>query len=143
MDFALSEIDTKPGAQSGTAVALLKLDGTPLTNAKQEPVTLTLLGADSDTYRRLSRELGRKRIVRMQKNRGGAATDEELDLQEKEDIQLLASATLAWSGILDSKKADIPFNRENAIDLYTKFPVAREQAERAIIDRTRFIQPSR
>jgi hypothetical protein len=142
MDFALSEIDTKAGADAGAELQLLRLDASPLLNKKKEPITLTLLGSDSSLYRRLNRELGRARLARMQKSRTTATTDEELDRIEKEDIDLLARITTGWSGILDTKDKPIPFSLENAVDLYTKFPVAREQAERFVVDRGRFIQPS-
>lgn len=142
MDFALSEIDVKTRANEGTEVPLTNLAGNPLLNAKKKPVAITVLGVDSDTYRRLNRALGRKRLQRLQKARGGIATDEEIDLQEKEDIELLGQITTGWSGVLDTKEKEIPFSLDNIIDLYTKYPPAREQVEKAMADRTRFIQPS-
>lgn len=142
MDFALSDIDTKTGADAGTEVAFTRLDGSPLLNAKKGPVGVTVLGADSATYRRLNRETGRKRLERMQKQRSRSLSDEQLDAIEAEDIKLLANVTTGWFGVLDSKEKELPFSLEGVVELYTKFPVAREQAEQAINDRTRFIKAS-
>jgi hypothetical protein len=142
MDFALDDIDTREKANSGVVVPLKKLDGTPLLNKLKQPISLTLLGADSDQWRRLNRELGRVRVERLQKRRGEGMSDEMLDLSNREDIEIIAKATTGWSGMLDSKDKPIEFSLENVIDLFTKYPVAREQAEQAIGDRTRFTKAS-
>lgn len=142
MDFALSDIDTKAGADLGTEVAFLRLDGSPLLNAKGEPVGVNVLGADSATYRRLNRELGRRRLERLQKQRGRALTDDQLDQIEREDIALLSKITTGWFGVLDSKGKEIPYTTDAVGELFNQYPVAREQTETAVNDRTRFIKAS-
>jgi hypothetical protein len=142
MDFALSALDTVTKAEEGINVPLLNLDGTPLPNANKDPQGLTLLGGDSKQYRAASRNLQRSRLERMQKSRGKLSTDEELDAATAEDIELLVAVTTGWFGILDSKGKEIPFSKEGVRELYTRYPVVREQAENAVLDRTRFTQPS-
>lgn len=142
MDFALGAIDTREKAEQGVEVPLVRLDGEPLLNNLKQPVSLTVLGSDSRAYRTANRHLQRQRLERAQKARGKLATDEQLDEAEKEDIELLVAITTGWSGVLDSKDKPVPFSKEAVRELYTRYPVAREQADNAALDRTRFTQPS-
>jgi hypothetical protein len=142
MDFALSEIDTKTGAEAGVEVAFKNLKGEPLLNAKKEPVGVTVLGSDSKAYRAGARDLTRRRIDRAQKSKGKPLSDDMLDAAEKDDIELLVGVTTGWFGVLDTKDKPIEFSKEGVRELYAKYPVAAEQANEAVLDRTRFIKPS-
>lgn len=142
MDFNLPEIDTS-AAETGVEVALKRIDGEPLLNAKKEPVTLTLIGADSKLYRKIVRKHARARVERTKKLKGEPQEDDTLIEEiEAEDLELIVACTLGWSGILDSKNAPVKFSKKAAEAFYTQMPIAKEQADRAIVDRAHFIKAS-
>jgi hypothetical protein len=136
MDFHLPQLDTRTQAESGVKVTLKGLDGTDL------PCGLVLLGGDSKAYRAAQRKLTRARLERTQQLRGKLADDKTLDQADAEEIEALADVTIGWWGMVDSKQKEVQFSREGVIALYTQFPIIREQADNAVVDRTRFIQPS-
>lgn len=140
-DFNLPEIDVVEAANAGIEFSLERLDGEPLLNAKKEAVTLTVLGTDSETYRKASRKLAKARVDRASKKGQRLGADEALDLLDAENVDLLVACTTNWSGVLDSKDKPVPFTEASCRAFYLKFPPAREQADRVISDRTRFIKP--
>lgn len=141
MDIALPQLDTKTLADQGIVVPLNDLAGNPAVNPSGEPITLTLYGADSEIYRKASRVLARKRVERAQKG-GTAVTDEAMDQAEADAIELLVGCTKSFSGFVDSKGKPVEFSAAAVRHIYTAFPAIRDQADRAIVDRTRFILPS-
>lgn len=142
MDFKLDAIDTS-AAIEGVDIPLKRVDGEPLLNALGKPVTLRLIGSDSPEYRRLTRKHARARIERSKKTKGDAVLDDAiLDAMEGEDLELIIACTKGWDGVLDSKDKPVPFSPEAAGELYRRFPLAREQADRAIVDRAHFIKAS-
>lgn len=141
MDFNLPGIDTTELAAKGVPVALKRVDGSPLLNALGEPVKLVLLGMDSPAYTKASRELARKRVERAQQG-GKSINDDALDAAEQDAVDLLVACTTGWEGVLDSKDKPVPFTTEAVRTFYQRFRPAREQADGAIVDRTRFIKPS-
>jgi len=60
---------------------------------------------------------------------------------EENSIRILAKATIGWTGFTNSG-VDFPFNEENAIMLYTRFPFIREQVERKAARRASFMKSS-
>lgn len=142
MDFALDALDTTTLAEQGVNVDLETLDGQPLLNAKKRPVGLILYGSDSKVYQTASRAMARKRVDRSAASKGKGITDDQLDAAAEDALDLLVACTKGWYGVLDSKKADVPFSPEAAKVFYTRFPPARDQAEAAIIDRARFTKAS-
>lgn len=143
MDFQLDAIDTVTLAEDGVYIPLKRLDGEPLLNAKGEPVQLRLHGSDSEAYRKASRALARKRMERAQaRKKLETVTDADLEAAAAEDLDMIVACTSGWKGILDSNQKPIPFSPEGARELYTRFPVAREQADTAIMDRARFTKGS-
>jgi hypothetical protein len=140
LDFALDAIDTITRATQGERMPLKRVDGEPLLNAKKEETGLVLLGTDSDDYRRANQRVTRERIKR---GRDKRMTEEKaLDAARLDDIELLADMTTDWFGILNTKGEPIPFSRDGAIALYKSYPVARDQADRFMADRTNFTKAS-
>jgi hypothetical protein len=143
MDIALPAVDTRTLAEQGVKVPVLDLTGNPLLNAKGEPVSLFLLGSDSKQYRSASRALARNRLKRAQTNKSkGAVSDDQLDAADADEVELIVQCTVGWEGIIDSKAKPVDYTPEGARWLYTTYPVIREQADKAIVDRARFTTPS-
>jgi hypothetical protein len=141
-DTALDTLDTTTLADEGAAVPLRLLNGQPALNVKKEPVELILYGADGENYRKASRVMARKRVERTQANNGGAIPDEQLDAANDDALDLIVACTKGWRGVLDAKGDQLKFTTDLAKEFYRRFPYAREQADAAIVDRTRFTKAS-
>lgn len=130
--FDLSSLDVVSAANTGVEVDLLH----PVTN---EPIGMKIkvIGRDSDEFRRLSNAQSRRRVNKMSKG-GFRATNANLEDVEAEGIELLAACTKGWTNVVVSGKV-IPFSKEAAVDLYTKYPWIKEQVDTAIGDRALFI----
>ncbi len=129
----LDALDMQQGADAGARMDLLH----PATG---EPTGawLTLLGTDSDIYRRAQRALQRKRMARAVKSRRMAIPPEEL---EAEALDLLVAVTTGWGG-LNAKGQPLAFSADAARAFYTRHRWAREQAEEFIGERANFLPKS-
>jgi len=131
--FDLSELDTTKISNEGFDVELYH----PATNVGLG-IVIRVLGRDSDEFRKVSNAQIKRRTERF--NRGGfrqpAITPEEL---EQNTIEILAACTVGWSGVVVDGK-EIPFSKDNAKMLYTRFPWIREQIDAAIGDRANFMR---
>lgn len=130
MDFA--NLDTADLANEGAVMPVHGPDGQPVTN-EGAPVTLTLLGDDSDVLTKFDR------ITTNQHLRGGQTITAEL--AEAKQIGRLARACVGWSGvILDGQP--LPHSEENAKLLFKRFRWLRQQAALFISDRANFLKAS-
>lgn len=132
----LSSIDTVKGANEGFDVRIYH----PGTNEDLD-VTINVLGKDSDEFQKVSRAQSKKRMAKLSK--GGFRNTSAIPLEEVEQdgIELLASCTRGWSGVVVDGK-EVPFSKDAAVDVYTRFPWIREQVDAAIGDRANFIKGS-
>lgn len=136
MDIALPAIDTRVNADAGVKMPVTLPNGTTyMQEDGKTPVSLTLLGADSQVYRDASMTLARKRLERGQ-NQG--TFDERVAEAEADAIGLLVAATINWDGINDSKGKLVPVSPEAVRFLFVKFPAIRDQAEAFINTRANF-----
>lgn len=143
MKFDLDAIDTKTLADEGVDMVVKKIGSDePLLARNNKPVTLTLLGPDSDVYREQTRAQVRKRLLRTTNKPGGGFS--ELDLLEADGdaLDLMVACTVGWKNVLDTDGKPVEFSRDAVRALYTGYPVVREQADAFIVDRTRFIKAS-
>lgn len=122
------------------------------------PLYITVLGKDSDVFRKLTAEQNRRRLAKMTKGnvmRLGSLSAEEL---EADAVELLAVCTVSWreqlvpdghavrEGESVSKSTlrlngeELACTRANATKLYVGFPWIREQVDTAIGDRANFIK---
>jgi len=144
--MGLAKLQTAENANSGRKLHLEHPDErTPLffDEAKQVPVTLTLLGKDSQAYIKAERT-NRNRAVENIKKRVAfsAAEDDRLG------SETLARCTTAWEGVpqgwLDGTDDEAPaeFSYENAVKMYENPGVAwvREQADDFIGKRANFLK---
>lgn len=137
MDFDLPGMDTKTLSEEGVAMPVKNLTtGEPMVGKDGKPVTITLLGPDSIVWRKQTRQAVRKRLKAV-----SAGTDADtFDADEAEAVDMLARATVAWTGICTTKGEPIPCTYETATALYAAFPVIRDQADNFVSLRLNFIK---
>lgn len=97
---------------------------------------ISVKGADSDTYREMLNNLMRAQKARVKRDPKYQPSPEEI---EAGGIRLLVAATVGWTGVeLDGQT--LPFSKENATKLYTRFAWIREQVDATVQDRSNFLQ---
>ena len=126
MTFDLAKLDTAKVAEEGAELRVAHP-----TTGEDLGITITLIGTDSKTFRDISKI--RATMALKKKTR-----EIDLDQDELDFIELLARCTKGWSGMTENGK-DIPFNHENAVELYTKYLWMRDQVDRFIVDRSNFL----
>lgn len=111
---------------------------------------ITVLGRDSDAYRKLQNQQNRVRMERM--TQGGRLrlsvmpSPEEI---EREALELLVACTVRWRQLADGDQykdtltvsgEEWVCTRETVARLYKEYPVMREQADSAISERANFLK---
>jgi len=131
----LSDLSTKEAADDGAVLELRGPTGAPIMQDDGAPVTITLLGADSDVLTRVANQ----QTNRYLRDRGAATMTAEGATANR--IDYLAAATVAWSGIkVDGDVLDC--TRDEARKLYRRFPFIRDQASAFVDDRANFLKAS-
>ena len=130
----LAKIDTVKGSNEGFDVRIYH----PGTNEDLD-ITISVLGKDSDAFQRVSRAQNKKRLAKMQKG-GFRNISAPLEEVERDGIDLLASCTTGWTGVIVSGK-EIEFSKDNAVMIYEGYPWIKEQVDIAVGDRANFIKP--
>lgn len=121
-------------AQDGRLFQVVTPDGKTL-----DGVTITLLGADSDVYRKLSNTQGNRRLTAVTGRRGGITTTmEEVD---NDGLNALVAATVAWTGFEEGGQP-IPCTPKNARRLYTRLPWLRRAADAFVNNDANFLKAS-
>lgn len=115
--------------EEGTTIHLLDEKGDYLFEA-DAPVTITVVGTYSKTYRRVQNEQRAKNL----KGRRAPLTPEQIDARGTEG---LAACVLGWQGFTSDGKP-FPYSRDNAIALFQAAPWIREQVEEAMGDHAAF-----
>lgn len=131
MDFA--ELDTSDLAEAGVSVVLNHpATGEPL------DATITVAGVDSKRFRKAKHEVDNRRLGTMVRRGKANLTAEQLD---EESLAILVLCTLGWKNVSWDDKP-LECTPENVRMLYTKLPWVREQVDRAMGDRERFLKQS-
>lgn len=132
----LAQVDTASTANAGQKLELRGPDGAPLYKADGvTPVTLTLLGKDSDAFIKARNATANRYL----KQRGKAQVTAEGS--DADQIAILVRCTVGWDGI-GIDEDETPFTPENAARLYNRFRFIREQADEFIDDRANFLKAS-
>lgn len=131
----LSTLDTRDVANTGAVMEVENpATGEKLLTEAGEPITITLLGIDSDKLKKRQNELTNE--VMKKGFRPKATTAEKI---EADRLATLCLATVAWSNIeFGGKKLDC--TPENARSLYKALPWLRDQADAFIADRANFLK---
>jgi hypothetical protein len=130
----LSQFDTS-GANEGAKMEVRDANGVPVLKTDGSPVTITLLGMDSDAYVKHENAATNRRL---QQGTRAKLTAEGL---KADAIAGLAKCTAAWDGF-DQNGEPMPCTYENALALYTRYPVIRDQVSEFIADRANFLRTS-
>ena len=133
----LSTLDTSAQANAGAVLHLNGPTGQPLFQDDGEaPVTLTLLGEDSDIVTRANNEAANRFLTSM-----GGAQVVTAEVSKANEIKKFAAATVSWDGIkVDGNLLDC--NATTAASLYRRFPWIADQIRVFIRDRAHFLTPS-
>lgn len=142
-DFALDALDTIAQAEAGVTVGLLKLDEiSPVLNANGKQIELIVHGSDSKIFRDAARMIARRQVERSNSKKVAPGSDAAFDASEEDRIDSLVACTSGWNHLLDVKGQPVPFNAKTCKEFYTKFPAARDQADKAVWNRALFIKAS-
>jgi hypothetical protein len=132
MDLATLDI-VKSAGEGAVMEVVHPVEGTVLKDDNGQPITITLMGADSEKAKKRQRAEVNKRL---KSGRNNKITAEEL---EENGVNLLALCTLSWSGIkLDGQLLEC--TAENAAMLYQRTPWLREQVDAFVGDRGNFLK---
>lgn len=134
----LSTLDTAELANQGAALELRDPAGNPVLQDDGSPVTLTLLGEDSDVVTQISNR-NANQFLRGSAGAGQAIT---VEMSRTNEINKFAAATVAWSGIVVDGEP-VKFSADAAKALYRRFPWIRDQVRAFIGDRANFTKASR
>lgn len=135
----LMQLDTKTTANAGFDLEIINpktLEGTGL--------VITILGEDSEEYRKITTSQQQRRIKKSIAQR--SRNEVPLDEIDEDALDTLAACTKGW---YNKDKSDVtldgkpfPFSTSNARTLYERIPVIRAQVEAGIKDRANFMPPS-
>jgi hypothetical protein len=132
MDLATLDI-TKAANEGAVMEVLHPVEGTVLKDDAGKPITITLIGQDSEKVKK------RQRVEMNKRLKGGRRQTMTAEELEEQGLQLLAFCTLSWSGIkLDGQ--DLDCNAANAVIVYQRLPWMKEQVDAFVGDRANFLK---
>lgn len=133
----LSTLDTSALANEGAVLHLNGPTGQPLfQDGTEKPITITLLGEDSDVVTKANAEAANRYLRSMTGPQQITA-----EASKANEIKKFAAATVAWDGIVVEGKA-LQCDAAAAAGLYRKFPWIADQVRLFIGDRAHFIKAS-
>lgn len=143
--MSLAQLNISTAANRGATLTILHPDDrVPLKQADGSPVTITVLGKDSDEFVRAERKARQQTREAMMRRQKYSAADED-----RQGDAALAACTTGWSGIPAAwlepgatDEAAAPFSIENAQKLYGNPGVRwlREQVDEFVGDRANFLR---
>lgn len=95
------------------------------------PMSIHLLGRDSDAHRIAIQRIATKQLGRQSKPNAAKLSDEA--------IELLVACTVGWYGIQENN-AILEFNEANVRHVYLKYAWLRQQVDEFIADRANFFK---
>lgn len=125
----LAQFDTVSSANTGAKLELTDANGAAVLKADGTPLTITLLGKDSDVWVKAENAARNRRLAQ------GPRMKLTAEALESEAIAALAKVTVAWD-------FDEPCTYEAAVRLYTRYPLIREQVDMFVGDRANFTKAS-
>lgn len=131
----LNKFDTKTKANQGVPMELRDLDGEVCMQDNGDPVTILLLGIDSDKYQKIESKVADERLKSSMS--GGRMKLKSAELTEGR-IKLLTACTVGWDGITEGGEP-LECSQQNVERVYTDYPLIREQVNTFINDRSNFL----
>ena len=128
----MNELDLAPGAEAGATMPVCHpVTDEVLKGNDDNPMTITLMGADSATFKRAIIDI--QQATKPGKKLSAAE-------QERNTINALARITIGWSKNWTWDGKPFEFSAENARRLYAERPWVRGQVDEFIADRSAFFQ---
>lgn len=134
MDLS-QKVDTKAASNEGAIMEVRDANGAPLLQEDDRPVTITLLGKDSEVFTKHEAHVTNLRLAQ------GTRVKLTAEALNADALAGLARCTVAWDGIGIGEDST-PCNFENAKRLYTMFPDIKDQVSRFVDDRANFLKAS-
>jgi len=138
----LEKLDVVRGSNAGFELQLYH----PATRANLG-IFFTILGRDSEEYRRVLGEQNRQRMSKAARA-GGAYRPLSLEEIEQDTLEILVACTRAWKDVGEKLPDSIKVagkvlacTPENTRKVYLEHPWIREQVDSAIADRANFLKP--
>ena len=131
----IADFDTVAGSEEGSVMEVRNpKTGEVLRHDDGRPFTIMFRGKDSEAFRGLARAQSDRRISANMRTRAPVLTA----VIEKDDIELLVTASLKWDIVLGGKIP--PSNSNEYRAAYTKYPWLRRQGEEHIAVEANFIK---
>jgi hypothetical protein len=134
--FDIATLETRTRSEAGATMQLNHpSSGSPILDDKGQPITITLLGRNSDAYERAARVVVERRIER--NARGVVATADEA---REDECEILTACTKGWS--FDKMgNEDFPCTPENIRKFWRdrRFPWIFEAAQRFVLSDGNFL----
>lgn len=134
----LSALDTSELANLGAILELRDPAGNPVLQDDGSPVTLTLLGEDSEVVTKINNHNANQYL----RGASGSGQTVTVEMSRTNEINKFAAATTGWSGVVVDGEA-LKFSAEAAKALYRRFPWIRDQVRVFVGDRANFTKASR
>ena len=131
----LNQLDTVSAANEGAKLELRDAQGSPSLKDDGAPVTITLLGKDSDVFVKQQNAVTNRRLA------AGTRLKLTSEAIQADGTALLAKCTIGWDGIVVDGES-LACTYENALKLYNRFPIIREQVDEFIGERGNFSKAS-
>lgn len=137
----LKKLDSVSGSEEGKWVDILDGDGNRI------GIRIKVKGIDSKTFKSQSTQI--RKYVQKQKEKGAA---EDQAIMDEKSYMMLAAVTVDWEdtyvddkGVEKTKKTltdddtELKFNTENAIYLYSSYPMIANQVTTFMMERSNFL----
>lgn len=127
----LSNFDLVSQANEASVMTVTHpITGQEMTDDNGEPVTITLLGAESTVLKSELRKRAKKAIQSGKKNI-------DIEQVEREAADMLAALTVSWTGLSENGEP-LVFSKQAASEIYFKYSWLRDQVDSFVNDRQNF-----
>jgi len=142
--FDLSRIETRKHAESGVFFPIRHpATGEPILDEAGNPLQIKISGADASRIKSAVEQRQQKRQEAIAAAKPDAKPDfNTWTVREKDMIDDLVLLTEGWTDNIELDGFPLPFSKENAEILYTRFPEIAEQMTRAATNRINFMPAS-
>jgi hypothetical protein len=130
----ISKLNVKASAEQGATLQLRNpFSGEELFNDDKSPMTISLLGRDSEPYRRTSRATANKNL------KAGRAAP-KVEKFEQDGVELLAAVTTGWN--IQFGNEMLEFSPAKVRDLYAdpEYRWVYEQVDEFVAERSNFLK---
>ena len=134
----LSLFDTESASNQGAELTLLHPSTKEPVEFKGKPITIRLLGPDSDVYTKHIQSKARE--SRRNAAKGKKDSDIDFDKLKREAAELYAAMTISWNNMPGDDGKTLEFSREAAVKLYLSYKDIRVQVGDFIGDSANFTQ---